>query len=179
MGYELIAPLYDGQLVPLQSLADLLAIEAAKDDCSVTESTEEAEYYSASTAAVEVIYLRYLLQSMGFAPKFWTPVYEDKNACIEWSNNIIGGRERAKHIDIRKHFAQKAGVQNGLLRLIRVDTSKQLADIFTIPSRGPPASRRFLAGNGRTRKGRRSSRGESESRWSGLIKSSHVGPYEG
>jgi hypothetical protein len=67
---------------------------------------------------------------MGFAPKSWIPVYEDNNACIEWSNNIIGGRERAEHIDIRKHFAHEA-VQNGHLRLIRVDTSKQLADIFT------------------------------------------------
>ena len=97
---------------------------------TIALSTAEAEYYSASTAAVEVIYLRYLLRSMGFAPKSWTPVYEDNNACIEWSNNIIGGRERAKHIDIRKHFAHEA-VQNGHLRLIRVDTSKQLADIFT------------------------------------------------
>jgi hypothetical protein len=42
----------------------------------------------------------------------------------------FGGREHAKHIDIRKHFAHEA-VQNGNLRLIRVDTSKQLADIFT------------------------------------------------
>ena len=97
---------------------------------TIALSTAEAEYYSASTAAVEVIYLRYLLRGMGFAPKSWTPVYEDNNACIEWSNNIIGGRERAKHIDIRKHFAHEA-VQNGHLRLVRVDTSKQLADIFT------------------------------------------------
>ena len=36
----------------------------------------------------------------------------------------------AKHIDIRKHFAHEA-VQNGHLRLIQVDTLKQLADIFT------------------------------------------------
>ena len=49
---------------------------------------------------------------------------------IGWSKNIIGGRERAKHIDIRKHFAHEA-VQNGHLRLIQVDTWKQLADIFT------------------------------------------------
>jgi hypothetical protein len=67
---------------------------------------------------------------MGFAPKQWTPVYEDNNARIEWGNNVIGGRERAKHIDIRKHFAHEA-IQNGHLRLVRVDTSEQLADIFT------------------------------------------------
>ncbi len=67
---------------------------------------------------------------MGFAPKSWTPVYEDNKACIEWRNSVIGGRERAKRIAIRKHFAHEA-VQNGHLRLIRVDTSKQLADSFT------------------------------------------------
>jgi hypothetical protein len=41
---------------------------------------------------------------MGFAQTGPTPVFEDNTACIEWENNIIGGRERAKHIDIRKHF---------------------------------------------------------------------------
>ncbi len=67
---------------------------------------------------------------MGFAPKKWTPVYEDNTTCIEWGNSVIGGRERAKHIDIRKHFAHEA-IQNGHLRLGRVNTSEQLADIFT------------------------------------------------
>ncbi len=46
------------------------------------------------------------------------------------ANNIFGGRERAKHIDIRQHFAHEA-VQNVHLRLVRVSTSKQLADIST------------------------------------------------
>jgi hypothetical protein len=45
-------------------------------------------------------------------------------------NNIIGGRERAKHIDIRKHFAHEV-IQNGEMRLVRVPTSSQLADILT------------------------------------------------
>ncbi len=39
----------------------------------------------------------------------------------------MGGRERAMHVDIPKHFTHEA-VQNGHLRL---STSKQLADIFT------------------------------------------------
>ena len=68
-------------------------------------STAEAEYYSASMAGCEVLYLRALLHRLGFAQKKPTPVYEDNTACIEWGNNVIGGRERAKHIDIRKHFA--------------------------------------------------------------------------
>jgi hypothetical protein len=58
-------------------------------------------------------------------------VYEDNTACNEWGNNlnIIGGRERAKHIDIRKHFAHEV-IQNGEMRLVRVPTSSQLADIL-------------------------------------------------
>ncbi len=40
---------------------------------------------------------------MGFHQDDDTPVYEDNTACIEWGNHIIGDRERAKHIDIRKH----------------------------------------------------------------------------
>jgi hypothetical protein len=59
-----------------------------------------------------------------------TPVYENNSACIEWGNHFIDGRERAKHIDIRKHFAHEV-IQNSHMRLISVPTDEQLADIFT------------------------------------------------
>ena len=55
---------------------------------------------------------------------------------------------RAKHIDIRKHFAHET-IQNSKMRLIKVDTLNQLADIFTKPLQLP----QFLAcreGNDRT-----------------------------
>ena len=61
-------------------------------------STAEAE---SVTAAVEVIYLRQLLRGMGFGPTSPAPVYGDNTACIEWTDNVSGGRGRAKHIDIR------------------------------------------------------------------------------
>ena len=79
---------------------------------------------------MEVNYLRQLLRDMGFGPTSPTPVYEDNTACIEWTNNVIGGRERAKHIDIRKLFAHEAA-QIGHPRLKRVSTDDQLADVFT------------------------------------------------
>ncbi len=62
----------------------------------VSLSTVEAEYYSASETAIEVLYLRHLLENMGFMPAPDTPVYEDNAACIERSNHVIGARERAK-----------------------------------------------------------------------------------
>ena len=92
-------------------------------------STAEAEYYSASAAGCEVLYLR-ALRRLGFGQKKPTPIDEDNTACIKWGNNVIGGRERARHIDIRKHFAHEV-IQNGEMRLVKVPTKVQLADILT------------------------------------------------
>ena len=64
-------------------------------------STADAEYYSASMANCKVYYLRALLHRRGSAQKKPTPAYQDNTACIKWGNNVICGRERAKHIDIR------------------------------------------------------------------------------
>ncbi len=95
---------------------------------TVSLSTAEAEYYSASEMAIEVLYPRNLLENMGFMPAPDTPVYEDNTACIEWENHVIGGRERAKHIEIRKHFVHET-IQN----LVKIFTCSQLADVFTEP----------------------------------------------
>ena len=50
---------------------------------TVSLSTAEAEYYSASEMAIEVLYLRKLLANIGFEQAPETPVYEDKTVCIE------------------------------------------------------------------------------------------------
>jgi hypothetical protein len=72
---------------------------------TMTFSTVEAEYYPASAAGCEVLYFRALLDRLGLRQKKPTPIYEDNTACIEWGNNVIGGSERAKLVDILKHFA--------------------------------------------------------------------------
>jgi hypothetical protein len=41
-------------------------------------------------------------------------------------NHVICGRELAKHIDIHKHET----IQNHKMRLVKVDTSNQLADTW-------------------------------------------------
>ena len=80
--------------------------------------------------AIEIIYLRNLLANMRLPQLDNTAVFEDNTACIEWSNHVMGGRERAKHIDIRKHFAHEV-VQNGHMRLFKIPTEYQLADLLT------------------------------------------------
>ena len=93
-------------------------------------STAGAEYYSALAAGCEFLYLRDLLRRLGFGQRKIAPIYEDNATCIEWGNNVIGGREQAKHINIRKHFAHEV-IQDGEMRLTKVATKHQLVDIFT------------------------------------------------
>ena len=51
-------------------------------------------------------------------------------ACIKWANHVIGGRECAKHIDIRKHISSDV-VQNGYMCLYKIPTEFQLVDLLT------------------------------------------------
>jgi hypothetical protein len=97
---------------------------------TVSLSTKEGEYYSASEMAIKVMHLCNLLENMLFMPAPDTQVYEDNTACIEWGNHLNCGRERAKHINIRKHFAHET-IQNRKMRLVKVYTSRQLTNIFT------------------------------------------------
>jgi hypothetical protein len=61
-----------------------------------------------------------------------TSVYKGNNlnTCSEWGNSIMGGRERARHIDICKHFAHEAN-QDGHMLLVCVLIAHQLANIVT------------------------------------------------
>ena len=98
------------------------------------------EYHAAS--AIEVLYLRDLLENIDFAQDLDTPVYGDTTTCIKWGNHVIGGRERARHIDILKHFAHET-IQNRQMWLIKGDPSNQLADVFTKALQHP----QFLSGS--------------------------------
>ena len=74
--------------------------------------------------ANEIICLRTLpLCSMGFAQDGATTEHNEHNsACIKGRSNIIGGHERAKHVDIRKHFTQEA-IKNGHIILWKIVTT--------------------------------------------------------
>ncbi len=85
---------------------------------TVSLSTAEAEYYSASEMAIIVLYLCNLLENMVFMPAPDTQVYEENTACIEWGNHAIGGCERAKHIDTRKNFAHETTFSEIIIQLL-------------------------------------------------------------
>jgi hypothetical protein len=95
---------------------------------TVALSTAEAEYYSASEMAIEVLYLRNLLSNMAF-PRILTPhVYEDMH-------------QVGNHVITSTSGSISQVVQDGAMELIKVDNANQLADIFTKPLHYP----QFLA----------------------------------
>ena len=95
----------------------------------VALSTTEAEYVAAAFAAQELIWLRKLLQELGFQQKMATVLFEDSTSAIEVSRNPKF-HGRMKHIDIRHHFLRDA-VEAGTLILQYCQTDNQLADIMT------------------------------------------------
>lgn len=102
---------------------------SSKKQAVVALSTTEAEYVAASFAAQELIWLRRLLQELGFEQRMATILFEDNMGAIEVSRNPRF-HGRMKHIDIRHHFLRDA-VEAGTLQLKYCQTDCQLADIMT------------------------------------------------
>jgi enoyl reductase-like protein len=96
---------------------------------SVALSTMEAEYYAVCKATQEAIYLRMLFEESGMKVEQPLVIKEDNQACISFTKQP-GDHTRTKHIDVRSCFVRR-WVEHGELVLEQIDTSQQLADIFT------------------------------------------------
>jgi hypothetical protein len=96
-----------------------------------TLSSTESEILAACEGARETIWLRNVLCELGFEQKEPTIVYEDNKGCQETIEN--GSlREPLKHILLREHYVLWAQEAQHL-KIVRVDTHNQIADIFTKP----------------------------------------------
>ena len=104
----------------------------SKRQSVVALSTAEAEFIAASSMVQEVIYTRRLLEKLGFPQSDPTRIYEDNTTCIKWAGGVVGGSDRAKHIDLREHFVHEAQ-SNKVLQLEPVDSADNAADLLTKP----------------------------------------------
>ena len=93
---------------------------------SVSLSTAESEWYAASEAGKEIIYLRYILHGFGFEQKKATPLYEDSRAVICMAENPVN-RKASRHIDTRRHWIGEQ-VEQELIKLVECKTDKMVAD---------------------------------------------------
>ena len=102
---------------------------------SVSLSTAESEWYAASEAGKEILYLRFILHDFGFDQKGATPLYEDSRAVICMSENPVN-RKASRHIDTRRYFIGEL-VADKVIKLVTCRTDKMVADALTKSLPGP------------------------------------------
>ena len=102
---------------------------------SVALSTCEAEYIALCDAVKQAVYFRHLLKDLCFPITESTPIYEDNTACISTTSTHFT-TERTKHIETQYHYTRDK-ILDQTVKIIKVPTTDQLADIFTKILPGP------------------------------------------
>jgi hypothetical protein len=81
-----------------------------------------------SDSSREVIFVRQLLESLGFNLNP-TELYSDNNGAITLASKP-GDHQRSKHIQVRFHFVRQK-IEEGVATVLKIHTSEQLADVMT------------------------------------------------
>jgi hypothetical protein len=97
-------------------------------------SSAEAEYIALTPAVQEVIWLKDLLNELGY-PQGEVPLYEDNQACILLAKNPQD-HKKTRHIQLRFHWIREQ-LKNKVFCLEYCDTKSQRADLFTKGLFGP------------------------------------------
>jgi len=101
----------------------------SKKQSLVALCSTEAEYVAATEAAKEAIWLRGLLEELGYAQEKPTPLFCDNTSAIALVENPVL-HDRTKHIKRKMHFVRDAAIQ-GEIELKFCRTEDQLADVLT------------------------------------------------
>lgn len=109
----------------------------SKLQSEITVSTLESEYVALSFACRDLIPLRRLVAELSvplhkgenLQCRAYSNIWEDNNGCISLVN-LNRMTPRTKHIGIKYHFAREY-VKNGEVKVLKIDTKEQLADIMT------------------------------------------------
>ena len=96
------------------------------------------------------MYIRNLLQELGFAQNEPTLVWEDNKACILLAEQETSSAGRCKHIDIKFRFVAEA-LKDQIVRVRYTPSDMNLADLLTKAL--PPATFHKLVTMSRDRKG--------------------------
>mmetsp|Transcript_16839 Transcript_16839/g.40656 ORF Transcript_16839/g.40656 Transcript_16839/m.40656 type:complete len:252 (-) Transcript_16839:376-1131(-) len=96
----------------------------------VTLSSAESEYVQITMACQEILFLRELMEKLGYGQKA-TVVFEDNQAAIALCNNPVFHR-RTRHIRRRYHFVRQC-VEDGEIYIAYVKSEDNVADMLTKP----------------------------------------------
>jgi hypothetical protein len=100
-----------------------------KKQHTVALSTAEAEYMAITEVVQEVQWTKQLLNEMEYVVSTPINIYIDNMSAISIGENDVQ-HDRTKHIDIKYHYIRES-VNNNEIKLMYIQTNKQLADIFT------------------------------------------------
>ena len=102
----------------------------SKKQNSIALSTAEAEYVASGSCTAQILWVQSQLADYGISIQK-IPIMCDNSSAINLAKNPIV-HSRTKHIEIRHHFIRDH-ISKGDIELKFIDTSRQLADIFTKP----------------------------------------------
>ncbi|XP_048231282.1 secreted RxLR effector protein 161-like [Ricinus communis] len=106
---------------------------SSKKQPVVTLSTTEAEFIVAASCARQAVWMRRILEKLGYNQSKCTDIFCDNSSIIKLSKNpVMHGR--SKHIDVRFHFLGDL-TKDGVVKLEHCGSKDQLADIMTKPLR--------------------------------------------
>ncbi|KAL5731634.1 hypothetical protein ACHQM5_004343 [Ranunculus cassubicifolius] len=101
----------------------------SKKQDTVTQSSAEAEYVAAASAASQATWLRRILKDMGERQIGATKLLCDNKSAIAMAKNPVF-HNRTRHIAIKHHFLREKS-EAGKIELVYCNTDEQVADIFT------------------------------------------------
>ena len=102
---------------------------SSKRKATVALSNAEAEYMALAHAVQEVIFIRGILDEIGYLPKRSTKIYVDNQSCMKMATNQATSN-CTKHIAIKYHFTREK-IESQEITLEYLPAEEMLADILT------------------------------------------------
>ncbi|KAM2392165.1 hypothetical protein ACFX1X_035690 [Malus domestica] len=96
----------------------------------VSRSSAEAEYRGMAHDICEILWLRKLLEGLGFKPKEIMRLYCDNQSAREIADNPVQ-HDRTKHVEVDRHFI-KEKLERKIVSIPFVKSEEQLADVLTL-----------------------------------------------
>ena len=84
----------------------------------IAQSITKAEYIAINAATKEAIFIKSLLEELGFYKQNKFPIYTDNNGALLLANNPIF-HKRTKHIAVKYHYIRDL-VSKGVIDLIYI-----------------------------------------------------------
>ena len=101
----------------------------SRAQATISLSSAEAELYAITTGATESLNIRNILQEALNVKKVNIRIHTDSSSGKSMATRV-GSSKKAKHMELKHLFIQQL-VQHDLVRIIKINTANNTADIFT------------------------------------------------